>query len=279
MKRLAVLGRPIAHSRSPAMHNAALRERGLDGEWSYEALDVGPEEFERFVLSMASEGFAGANVTIPHKHSALDLADQASEVATGIGAANTLSFADGRIVADNTDAPGLIGALEEAGATPAGARALVLGAGGAGRAAAWALREAGARVTVANRTAARAEALADQLRVESRPLDAPDPLGGVDLLVNTTSVGLHSARKDSPGADRDLKQLGFRADDLHDRLVVVDMAYGPVETELAAVAKARKLTTIDGLDILVHQGAASFRLWTGIEPPMETMRRAAKTVT
>ncbi len=117
MRRLAVLGHPVGHSRSPAMQNAALADVGLGGEWSYEAIDVEPDRFEELVRGMEAEGFAGANVTVPHKEAALALADEATDAARAIGAANTLTFRSGRIIADNTDAPGLIDALPE---SPAG---------------------------------------------------------------------------------------------------------------------------------------------------------------
>ena len=150
MPLLGVLGWPVAHSRSPAIHNAALAELGLD-DWHYQRLPVPPALFEETVLALGAAGFAGANVTIPHKEAALALAGEASETARAIGAANTLTFAaDGTVRAENTDAPGLIAAL---GVEVAGMRAQVLGAGGSARAAVWALRNAGAaEVLVWNRT-------------------------------------------------------------------------------------------------------------------------------
>ena len=156
MKRLAVLGSPVAHSRSPAMQNAALEALGLAGEWSYEAIEMPPADFAGLTAALPGEGFVGANVTIPHKEAALALAHDASAAANEIGAANTLSFDGGEIRADNTDAPGLLAALPE---PPSGRAALVLGAGGSARAAAWALAGQGARVEVWNRTAARAAEL------------------------------------------------------------------------------------------------------------------------
>ena len=168
MPRLAVLGHPVGHSRSPAMHKAALAALGLAEEWSYEAIDVSPADFEPRVRAMPAEGFAGANVTVPHKAAALALADKLSETAREIGAANTLSFADGEIRADNTDAGGLLAALPD---SPAGRRALVLGAGGAARAVVWALLREGAEVEVWNRTALRSRHLCEDLG--GRP--APDP--------------------------------------------------------------------------------------------------------
>ena len=188
---LGVCGWPVAHSRSPQMHNAALAALGLD-DWRYLRLPLPPELFEETVRALPAAGFRGVNVTIPHKEAALALADHASEAARAIGAANTLTFEDGAIHADNTDAPGLLAALGE---DPAGRTALVLGAGGAGRAAAWALREAGADVAVWNRTPERARALAADLGV--RAVDAPGP---ADIIVHCTSVGLQGPRGHVQGA-------------------------------------------------------------------------------
>src|SRR5688500_14293717 len=152
MTLAGVLGFPVGHSRSPAMMRAAFAELGLD--WRYLKLPVPPERFEETVRALPGSGYRGANVTLPHKLAALRLADEASDPASAIGAANTLSFHDGAIAADNTDAGGLLDALGE---PPRGLRALVLGAGGAGRAAAWALRDAGAaEVRIWNRTSSRA---------------------------------------------------------------------------------------------------------------------------
>ena len=155
-----VLGFPVGHSRSPAMMNAAFEELGLD--WRYVRLPVPPDRFAETVRALPASGYGGASVTIPHKVAANELADERSPAAAAIGAANTLIFSDGRIEADNTDAPAILDALGE---EVAGRSALVLGAGGAGRAAVWALRDAGAEVAVWNRTADRAQRLAEELGV------------------------------------------------------------------------------------------------------------------
>lgn len=278
MKRLAVLGQPISHSRSPRMHNAALRELGLAGEWGYEAIELAPEEFADGVHRLIAAGFVGANVTIPHKHAALRIADRVSAAASEIGAANTLSFADGSIRAENTDAPGLIAALES---DPAGRRAIVLGAGGAGRAAVWALREAGAEVSIWNRTAERAAVLAADLGVEDAGSGPLGSLAGIELLVNATAIGLEPASGPVPGRDRprpgqSLKDLPFAVDQVGDQMVVVDLVYGAAETELVRVARESGARTVDGLEVLVRQGAASFEIWTGSEAPLATMRRAVR---
>jgi shikimate dehydrogenase len=273
MPRLAVLGQPIAHSRSPAMHNAALAELGLAREWSYEAIEVSRREFEARVRGMPQKGFAGANVTVPHKVAALAVADEASDAASAIGAANTLSFAGGRIAAENTDATGFLDAL---GSSPAEKRALVLGAGGAARAVVWALVTNGADVSIWNRTPDRAAALAEELGGTAlRPGDGPPATGDFDLIVNATAVGMGAAAEAAPGG-ADLKRLPIDADGLGERQLLVDLAYGSAETELVRVARARGASVVDGLEVLVRQGAASLRIWTGLEPPIETMRRAAQ---
>jgi shikimate dehydrogenase len=261
-KRLAVLGHPVAHSRSPAMHNAALAELGLAGEWAYEAIDVAPDEFEARVREMAAADFAGANVTVPHKGAALALADELSETAREIGAANTLVFAGGGICAENTDAQGLLDALP---APPAGRRALVLGAGGAARAVVWALLREGAEVDVWNRTELRSRNLCAELG--GRPVAEPEAAAR-GLIVNSTAVGL---RGEDPFAE-----LPLRRGDLGPGQTVVDLVYGEEPTRLLRAAEAAGATTVDGIEVLVRQGALSLEIWTGRRPPLETMRAAAR---
>jgi shikimate dehydrogenase len=259
---LGVCGWPVAHSRSPQMHNAALAAAGLH-DWRYLRLPLPPDLFAETVRALPAAGFRGVNVTIPHKEAALALADHASPSAQAIGAANTLTFEDGAIHADNTDAPGLLAALGE---DPAGRSALVLGAGGAGRAAVWALREAGAEVTVWNRTPERARALAADLGVHAS--EAPT---AADIVVNCTSVGLRD-----PGAT--FKALPLTADELRAGSLIVDMVYRDGGTRLLEAARTGGARVVDGLEILVAQGAASFERWTGLEAPREAMREAAKTI-
>lgn len=276
MPRLAVLGHPVAHSRSPAIHSAALAELGLGDTWSYEAIDVSPQGLGALLRSLPDDGFVGVNVTVPHKLAALALADGATAAARSIGAANTLCFAKGRIDADNTDAGGLIAALP---GPVDGARALVLGAGGSARAAVWALSEAGAAVAIWNRTVNKAARLAAQMRATQAPADVD--LGAFDLLVNCTTVGMEAANPpggyplDDSGL-ADLKALPGAADAIRAGQVVVDLVYGTVQTPLASLARSRGATLVDGLEVLVQQGAASLRAWTGVEPPLDTMRAAAR---
>jgi shikimate dehydrogenase len=297
--RLGVLGWPVAHSRSPAMHTAALRAVGL-ADWSYQRLPVPPELFAQTTRALGAAGFVGANVTIPHKQAALALADRASVAAREIGAANTLSFAaDGTIAAENTDAPGLIAAMER---SPRGLSALVLGAGGSARAVVWALRDGGAReVSVWNRTPSRAVALASALDV--RAVARPE---AADILVNCTSVGLDTAASGSSAAAASgssaaaapgsrtpeeaagagpatdghqglaaLNQLGLTLDLVGRYSYVIDLVYREGATPLLLAARAREVAVLDGLEVLVAQGAFSFELWTGRAAPLEVMRAAA----
>lgn len=257
-----VLGWPVRHSRSPAMHEAGYAALGLDG-WRYQLLPVPPELFEETVRALPGAGFVGANVTIPHKEAALALADEATPSARAIGAANTLTFqADGRIHADNTDAPGLIDALPR---DPSGATAVVLGAGGSARAVVWALLDAGAdEVLVWNRTRERAEQLCAD--IGGHVLDVAPPQA--DLLVNTTSIGLD-------GEDP-FKALPITVDGLRGYPCLVDLAYSDSPTGLTSAAQAAGATVVDGLEILVRQGARSFRRWTGREAPLDVLRAAAR---
>lgn len=281
-KLVGILGWPVEHSRSPAMQNAAFRAAGLD--WRYEALPVEPERFEQLVRELSGRGFIGANVTIPHKLRALEVADSASDVARLVGAANTLVFGDDTVHAHNTDVEGILEALRErAPGSPNAMRALVLGAGGAARAAVWALASGGAgRVDVWNRHPERARRLVADLAPRTtavlEPIAEPD-LSAVDLVVNATSVGMAPTMGPQAGTEdrpeTDFKELRLSADEFQDRHTVVDLVYRAGGTWLVRTARERGLVCVDGIDVLVHQGAASFRLWTGEEPSLEAMRVGA----
>jgi len=262
MPRLAVIGHPVAHSRSPAMQNAALAALGLEG-WRYEAIDVPPEGFEARLRAMAAEGFAGANVTVPHKHAALELADAPSEVAREIGAANTLVFTAGGVRAHNTDADGFLAALPDR--TLRGRPALVLGAGGAARAVVWALAREGAAVEVWNRTAARAEEICAELGAAA--VAAPDQ-ASYELIVNTSAAGL--------GGEDPFAHLPLDAERFGAGQTVVDMVYGETPSRLLAAAAAAGATVVDGIEVLVQQGALSLRIWTDRDAPLDVMRAAAR---
>ncbi len=255
-----VLGWPVRHSRSPALHEAGYAALGLDG-WRYQRLPVPPELFEETVRALPGAGFAGANVTIPHKQAAAALADEATDAVRAIGAANTLTFRDGLIHADNTDAPGFLDALP---CDPAGRTAVVLGAGGTARAVVWALVHAGADVLVWNRTRERAERLVAE--IGGACVQAPP--AAADLLVNTTSVGL---RNEDP-----FKALPLAVDAMDGYPCVVDLVYGSGPTALTSAARDAGATVVDGLEILVRQGARSFARWTGRPAPLDVLRAAAR---
>jgi shikimate dehydrogenase len=256
--RLGVLGWPVAHSRSPAMF-AAL---GVP----YQRLPVPPELFAETVRALGAAGFTGANVTIPHKEAALELADEPSRRAREIGAANTLTFReDGTIAAENTDAPGFLAALPE---SPAGRSALVLGAGGSARAVLWALRDAGVDdIRLWNRTPDRARALAAQFGVQ-----VTEHVAAADLLVNCTSVGLADTSADGLPSFKNGVRL---ADNPGEFASVVDLVYRPDGTELLRSAREQGATVVDGLEILVQQGALSYETWFGHAPDRDLMREAA----
>jgi shikimate dehydrogenase len=270
--RLGVVGWPVAHSRSPAMHNAALQAVGLTG-WRYQLLPLAPELVSETLRALPGAGFRGVNVTIPHKAAALAVATEPSPRARAIGAANTLVYGDdGAIAADNTDAPALIETLERlrgrggTGSSPP-QTALVLGAGGSARAAVWALRDAGVgEVRVWNRTPQRARELARELGAV-----AVSELAGAGVLVNCTAVGLD-------GGDP-FGSLPLAAGDLARFGAVADYVYSPAGTGLVDAARAVGVPTIDGLQLLVAQGALSFTQFTGRPAPLERMQAAARSGT
>ena len=259
-----MLGWPVAHSLSPRIQNAALAQAGLSG-WRYQLLPVPPDLFAETVPGLRAAGFRGANVTIPHKQAALALADAPSPRAAAIGAANTLLFTAAGIEADNTDAPALIDALP---VPAAGARAIVLGAGGSARAAIWALANAGAaEILIWNRTPARAAALAAELggtAVNAAQLGAAP---GTDLLINCTAVGLDGSADLGPLPLGPGGPAGYGA--------VVDFVYRPGGTALIEAARAANVPAVGGLELLVGQGALAFEQFTGRPAPVPVMRAAA----
>jgi shikimate dehydrogenase len=261
-----VIGDPVEHSRSPRMHNAASEALGLDRV--YVALRVAPADLAAALRGLRALGVDGVNITLPHKAAAVALCDELGPEARDAGAVNTLSFPEGRVRGDLTDGLGLLAALSE---VPE--RAVVLGAGGSARAAGAALLRAGTRhLTVVARRLDTADRLADALSevVSGAQVDAaaavPDGAGG--LLVHCTPVGGISA----------LKQLPVPADVIERMDAVADFAYRAdgSPTPLAEAALAAGLPVVDGLELLVRQGALSFVRWTGIEPPLDVMRRAAR---
>jgi len=257
-KRAFVCGHPIAHSRSPKIHGFWLKQHGIKG--SYAAIDIEPEVFDDFLARLAANGFAGGNVTIPHKEAAFRLVQRRDAAAQAIGAVNTLWFEDGMLWGGNTDAYGFAANLDEqASGWDKAETALVLGAGGAARAIIHALKERGFKnIRIVNRTMERASVLAGQFGagVSAHPLAASGEfLPDTGLLINTTSLGMHGN-----------VELPVDPSALPDNAVVTDIVYVPLETPLLAAARARGLKTVDGLGMLLHQAVPGFERWFGVRP-------------
>jgi shikimate dehydrogenase len=260
-----LIGWPAAHSRSPLIHHYWLRTLGIAGGYVIEA--VPPDEFQDFVLRLSVRGFAGANVTIPHKERVLALTRPDAR-ASAVGAANTLWYEGRELRSTNTDIEGFVNNLDAcASGWDKVEEALVLGAGGASRAVVFGLIERGIkRVHLANRTAVRAEALADQFGASVHPIPwngIAEVLPRAGLLVNTTSLGMHG----QGALDVDVGSLPADA-------VVADLVYVPLETPLLGMAKARGLKVADGLGMLLHQAVRGFELWFGTRPQVTSELRA-----
>lgn len=267
MKRAAVIGWPISHSRSPMIHGYWLKRYGIEGDYS--KIAVKPEDAEAFLRSLAERGLAGCNVTVPLKEIAFATADEVEPSARAVGAANTVWLDGGRLVAANTDTYGFITHLsrEVPDWKERDRPVLVLGAGGAARAIVFGFLEAGVgRVMVANRTLERAAALASHFGPRVMAVDwaarsvAADDAG---VVVNTTTIGM----KGEGSLDMDLTRLDSRA-------VVADIVYVPLETGLLAAARARGLRTLDGLGMLLHQAVPGFEKWFGVRPEVTPELRA-----
>ena len=260
-----IIGSPVGHSLSPAMHNAAFAACGLD--WRYVAFEVPAGGAGGALDAVRSLGLAGLSVTMPHKADVAALVDERSATVEALGAANTVVVApDGRLRGESTDGEGLLDTLRlDHGIDPAGMAAVVLGAGGAARAVVRALADAGCReVVVVNRTASTGAAAA-ALAGERGRAGGPDDVGGADLLVHATPLGM--------GEDGTLPVDPRR---LRRGQVVADLVYHPLRTPLLAAAAAQGCRTVDGLGMLVHQGARQLELWTGLEAPRDVMRDAAE---
>lgn len=275
-KVLGLLGWPVGHSVSPAMQNAALASLGLD--YVYVPFNVAPADLAQAVRGLAVLGVRGANVTIPHKEAVLPLVERLTPEAQAVGAVNTLVREKGGWVGHNTDGEGFLEALrEEANFALEGKRLLLLGAGGAARAVAFAAAGAGVSLLlIANRTPARAHTLAEALarrfpcRVRAIPLERGSlaaALAETDVLVNTLPLGMYPQVEAMPPLPPEA---------LEPPLLVCDLIYNPRPTKLLSLAASRGCRTLDGLPMLVAQGALAFALWTGCKAPKEIMRRAAE---
>lgn len=269
---LGVFGHPVSHSLSPAMQNAAIRAMNID--YIYVPFHVLPEDLGRAVEGVRALQIAGVNVTIPHKERIIAYLDEVSDYAREIGSVNTVTNDDGVLKGDTTDGPGFLRSAESAFGKLDGCRTLILGAGGSAKAVAFALARIGCEVAIANRTHERAVELVEGLKavfgdarlgvVELRGEALADAANSADLLVNTTSVGMRP----------DVDGIPIPPDLLHPKLRVYDLVYNPLRTRLVEEAERRGASAVSGLGMLVHQGALSLRIWTGLEPPIGVMEQA-----
>lgn len=272
--RLGIFGWPVEHSKSPQMHEAAARALGLD--LRYERFGVEPENLADAVMHAHENAIDGYNLTVPHKESILTLLDEVDSAARAIGAVNTVTRESERYVGHNTDAAGFVRSLREAGEAVEGARVVLVGAGGAARAAVVGLADAGAEtIVVLSRRPEQAATLTHSLghrvgpSLEAGGLDeAAARFSDASLLVQATSATLGS----NPGADEFAASLPLGR--LPADAAVVDMVYQPLQTAVLQRARDRGLRTIDGLGMLLHQGAIAFEMWTGFSPPIDVMRKA-----
>lgn len=255
-----VLGSPVRHSLSPAIHNAAFEATGLNGVY----LAFEPEDLPGSLAGAKALSIAGLSVTLPFKSAVIPLLNQLDPLAEKIGAVNTIKNERGKLIGFNTDGAGALKALE-AVADLSGKRCLLVGAGGAARAIGYVLSRKGVEIVVANRSAERGKSLAAFLEGRFVPLAEANRIEA-DLLIQTTSVGM------SPITD----QLPVTPEALREGMVVMDVIYNPLKTKLLQLAEERGCLAVSGLDMFIYQGAEQFRIWTGLEPPVEIMREAAK---
>jgi shikimate dehydrogenase len=270
---VGILGNPVAHSLSPAMHNAAFQALGMD--WMYVPLPVDTEKLGEGIRGICSLAFRGANVTVPHKESAIQFLDEISPQARQIGAVNTITFQGNRIAGDNTDWLGILEDLKGKGLGTSGRKVMILGSGGSARAVAYALLSTDSNLIVCSRNQRTAKALVESLHelfphreIEYTSLAAAAHVESrIDLVVNTTPLGMSPEIDSSPwpGEER-----------LPRCELVYDLVYNPPITRLMKQAQDQGLNASNGLGMLVHQAAAAFRIWTGIEPPVGLMKTAAE---
>ncbi|MCX9084084.1 MAG: shikimate dehydrogenase [Candidatus Methanoperedens sp.] len=267
MKLFGVLGDPVSHSLSPVMHNAAFK--ALDMDCEYQAFRVSPEKLYNAIHGANALGFGGLNLTIPLKEKALEIV-KPTELAKKIGAVNTVDFRNG-ITGHNTDGFGALKALEGGGIHVNGKNVLLIGAGGAARAIAFTLAEEGAKVTIANRTPQRAIFLAKDVGISGKTTgcgldDLNELINNSDILIHSTAIGM------SPKVSETI----VTSDMMHRDLVVFDIVYNPLNTRLLREARKAGAKTIDGVMMLVYQGAEAFKIWTGKNPPIDIMEKAVR---
>jgi shikimate dehydrogenase len=273
-KVCALIGYPVDHSLSPIIQNASFRHLGLD--YVYVAFNVQPEELKGAILGVKSLGIYGLNVTMPHKISIIQYLDELDVDAKRAGSVNTILNLNGKLIGYTTDGIGALNALKYAGVDPSGKKIVILGAGGASRSISFALAKWACEIVVLNRTLEKAmmlvndvkRALGAETNIRASQFNDENlrmEIENADILINATSIGMKPKEAETP-----VKREFLRRD-----LVVFDIVYDPLETRLLREAKIIGAKTIDGLSMLIHQGAVSFEIWTGFKAPIEVMRKAA----
>ncbi len=269
-KVVGLIGHPVEHSFSPIMHNAAFKDKGLN--YIYVAFDVLPENLKYVIDGAKALGIVGFNVTIPHKIEIMKYLDEIDEDAQLIGAVNTIKIEDGKAIGYNTDGIGARKALEEEIGKVKGKNIVIYGAGGAARAVAFELAKDN-NIIIANRTVEKAEKLAKEIaeklnkkfgeEVKFSGLDVD--LNGIDIIINATPIGMY------PNVDA---EPIVKAENMREDMVVMDLVYNPLETVLLKEAKKVNAKTVNGLGMLIYQGAVAFKIWTGVEPNIDVMKNA-----
>jgi shikimate dehydrogenase len=267
-KVVGVIGYPISHSLSPQMHNSAFAHLGLN--YIYVAWEVAPQNLKFAIDGVRGLGIVGLNVTIPHKEKVGEFLDELGEEARMVGAVNTVQNLNGKLIGYNTDVEGFKRAL---GVDVRGKRAVLLGAGGAGRAVAYALVSSGARCIILNRTEERAKELAERYKILGEiegkaltPGNIKEAMRGADILVNATSLGMKGEEIEGVG------------EVLDEEILVMDLVYNPRETPLLRRAREKGARVVEGWKMLLHQGAFSFEIWTGRKAPLEVMERVLQKI-
>jgi len=269
-KILGIIGHPISHSMSPIMHNIALNDLNLD--YVYIAFDVIPKNLKNALKGMKALNIHGLNITIPHKESVIPYLDKVDSLAQKIGAVNTLKLTNDRLFGKNTDAAGFKQALNDAEINPSGLDVLIIGSGGAAKAVSYSLIESVNRLTIFNRTKQNADQLVNTLKKDSKSqiiakklneFNLANEIKNIDLLINATPVGMYPSHHESV----------VSPDMFHKDMTVFDLIYNPLETQLIKDAKIAGCKTLNGLDMLINQGALAFEWWTKKKPNTNLMKR------
>ncbi len=268
---VGLIGNPVSHSLSPAMHNSAFRAMQMD--WSYLLFHVYPDHLEAAVKGVRSLGLSGVNVTVPYKERALAFVDEISAEAEQIGAVNTINVCGDRLVGSNTDWAGFLRHLAEINFNPNGCRALILGSGGSARAVAYALLSEGATVTICGRDILKMSTIIERFKKQFGPElinsliyeQLQEFLNGIDVIVNTTPLGMYPDIGSSPWP----QDVEFPKCEL-----AYDLIYNPIKTRFMKLAEVNGVKSMNGLGMLVYQAALSFEIWTGAQAPLQIMRAA-----